>query len=90
MLIQINCGSTTLGEMTLSTDLQYLLWPCFFIAFAVKIPSFPFHLWLPQAHVEAPTVGSVILASLLLKLGGYGYIRFMLPLFTDKAVQLTY
>jgi NADH-quinone oxidoreductase subunit M len=52
-----------------------------FIGFSIKIPTVPFHLWLPEAHVEAPTTGSVILASLLLKLGGYGFIRVLVPLF---------
>jgi NADH:ubiquinone oxidoreductase subunit 4 (subunit M) len=53
----------------------------FFLAFASKVPMIPVHLWLPEAHVEAPTAGSVILAGILLKLGTYGFIRFSLPLF---------
>jgi NADH-quinone oxidoreductase subunit M len=57
----------------------------FFLAFAIKVPMFPFHTWLPDAHVEAPTAGSVILAGVLLKLGGYGFIRFALPLFPEAA-----
>ena len=62
-------------------DYQYLLWLAFFSSFAVKMPMWPFHTWLPDAHVEAPTTGSVILASILLKMAGYGFIRFSLGLF---------
>ena len=64
---------------------QLLAFVAFFLAFAIKVPMWPFHTWLPDAHVEAPTAGSVILAGVLLKLGGYGFIRYALPLFPDAA-----
>jgi len=60
---------------------EYWLWLAFFLSFACKIPLFPFHIWLPEAHVEAPTIGSVLLAGILLKLGVYGFFRFNLALF---------
>jgi NADH-quinone oxidoreductase subunit M len=66
-------------------NLQLLAFAAFFLAFAIKVPMFPFHTWLPDAHVEAPTAGSVILAGVLLKLGGYGLIRFCLGLYPDAA-----
>jgi len=65
---------------------QYSLWLLFFFSFASKIPMFPLHIWLPEAHVEAPTVGSVILAGILLKLGIYGFIRYNLTLFPDASL----
>jgi NADH-quinone oxidoreductase subunit M len=65
------------------------LWIAFFLSFAAKVPMLPVHIWLPEAHVEAPTAGSVLLAGILLKLGSYGLIRFSLPLFPDACVFYT-
>ncbi len=70
-------------QLYLTEEDQHFLWLTFFIAFAAKIPLFPLHIWLPEAHVEAPTIGSVLLAVLLLKLGTYGLVRFSLPLFPE-------
>jgi NADH-quinone oxidoreductase subunit M len=68
-------------------EVQTWLWIGFFASFAVKMPMWPFHRWLPEAHVEAPTGGSVILAAILLKLGGYGFIRFSISMFPDASHQ---
>ncbi|MGQ3114498.1 MAG: NADH-quinone oxidoreductase subunit M [Hydrogenophaga sp.] len=67
-------------------SMQTWLWLAFFASFAVKMPMWPVHTWLPDAHVEAPTAGSVILAAILLKMGGYGFLRFSLPMFPDASL----
>ena len=74
-----------LAEYGFDPQVQTFLWLAFFASFAVKMPMWPVHTWLPDAHVQAPTAGSVILAGILLKLGGYGFLRFNLPLFPDAS-----
>jgi NADH-quinone oxidoreductase subunit M len=73
----------TMGAWSGWFDLQIWIWLAFFVGFAIKVPMFPFHTWLPDAHVEAPTAGSVILAGVLLKMGTYGFLRFSLPIMPD-------
>jgi NADH-quinone oxidoreductase subunit M len=73
------------GVLVLTPQKEMILFLAFFIAFAIKVPLFPLHTWLPDAHVEAPTAGSIILAGVLLKMGTYGMIRFCLPLFPDAS-----
>ncbi len=80
---------TALSQATYPASLQTWLFLAFFAAFAVKVPMFPFHTWLPDAHVEAPTAGSVILASVLLKMGTYGFLRFSLPMLPDASRAMT-
>src|SRR4030042_123364 len=77
-----------LYKLGLPVGTQYLLFGAFALAFAIKVPMFPFHTWLPDAHTEAPTAGSVILAGVLLKMGTYGFIRFAIPLFPKAAFDL--
>jgi len=76
-----------LNNLLLSSKAQFWLFLAFALAFAIKVPMFPFHTWLPDAHVEAPTGGSVILAGILLKMGTYGFLRFCLPLFPNASHQ---
>jgi NADH-quinone oxidoreductase subunit M len=78
-----------LSQVTYPASVQQWLFLAFFAAFAVKVPMFPFHTWLPDAHVEAPTAGSVILASVLLKMGAYGFVRFSLPMLPDASRNMT-
>jgi len=73
--------------LVLPVDYQLWLFAAFFIGFAIKVPMFPFHTWIPYAHGQAPTIGSVILAAVLLKMGTYGFVRFSLPMFPDAAVM---
>jgi NADH-quinone oxidoreductase subunit M len=73
------------GPSLFGADVQTWLWLAFFASFAVKMPMWPVHTWLPDAHVEAPTAGSVILAGILLKMGGYGFLRFSLPMFPEAS-----
>ncbi|WP_299192743.1 NADH-quinone oxidoreductase subunit M [uncultured Erythrobacter sp.] len=80
----------TLMQYPFPEGAQTWLWLAFFASFAVKVPMWPFHTWLPDAHVQAPTAGSVILAGVLLKLGGYGFIRFSLPMFPDASANLAW
>src|SRR5690349_19859890 len=83
----------TLMATKFEPTVQIWLWLAFFASFAVKVPMWPVHTWLPDAHVEAPTAGSVILAGVLLKMGGYGFLRFsipILPLATDYFTPLIY
>ncbi len=75
--------------VTIPGGVQTLLWLAFFASFAVKVPMWPFHTWLPDAHVQAPTGGSVVLAAIMLKMGGYGFLRFSLPMFPDASLLLT-
>jgi len=76
-----------LYEFPVPVYAQYWMFLAFFLAFAIKVPMFPFHTWLPDAHTEAPTVGSVVLAAVLLKMGTYGFIRFAIPLFPNAALD---
>ena len=92
MAMYWHAGTTdipTLMTAKFPRDMQWWLWLAFFASFAVKLPMWPVHTWLPDAHVEAPTAASVVLAAILLKMGGYGFLRFSLPMFPDASHTFT-
>jgi NADH-quinone oxidoreductase subunit M len=92
MVAYFQVGTTdipTLMAFDFPIELQYWMWLAFFASFAVKVPMWPVHTWLPDAHVEAPTAGSVILAGVLLKMGGYGFLRFSLPMLPEASEYFT-
>ncbi|MCG8596466.1 MAG: NADH-quinone oxidoreductase subunit M [Kiloniellales bacterium] len=92
LAIYFNAGTTDIPALMatrLPADLQFWLWLAFFASFAVKVPMWPVHTWLPDAHVEAPTAGSVILAGVLLKMGAYGFLRFSLPILPEASAFFT-
>jgi NADH-quinone oxidoreductase subunit M len=91
-VLYLQAGTTEIPALiTADYDptLQRWLWLAMFASFAIKVPMWPFHTWLPDAHVEAPTAGSVVLAGILLKLGGYGFLRFSLPMLPDASAFFT-
>ncbi|MEM1378719.1 MAG: NADH-quinone oxidoreductase subunit M [Pseudomonadota bacterium] len=93
MAMYWEAGTTSIPELLaydFPPEMQFWLWLAFFASFAVKMPMWPVHTWLPDAHVEAPTAGSVILAGILLKLGGYGFIRFSLGMFPLASADLAW
>jgi NADH-quinone oxidoreductase subunit M len=79
-------GSIAAGTLVLTPTVEFWMFAAFFLAFAIKVPLFPLHTWLPDAHVEAPTAGSVLLAGVMLKMGTYGLIRFNLPMFPNVSI----
>jgi proton-translocating NADH-quinone oxidoreductase chain M len=92
MYIYYQVGTTdvqVLTSVSFDYNTQIILWLAFFASLAVKIPMVPAHIWLPEAHSEAPTAGSVILAGVLLKMGGYGFLRFSIPMFPDASIYFT-
>lgn len=93
MYMYLQAGTTEIPQLmnySFDTDVQKWLWLAFFASFAVKMPMWPVHTWLPDAHVQAPTGGSVILAGVLLKMGGYGFLRFSLPMLPEATVEFSW
>ncbi|KQT33814.1 NADH-quinone oxidoreductase chain 13 [Sphingomonas sp. Leaf412] len=93
LYMSITAGTSSIPALMaydFPADVQTWLWLAFFASFAVKMPMWPVHTWLPDAHVQAPTAGSVILAGVLLKLGGYGFLRFSLPMFPEASAQFVW